>query len=620
MKIKNLLIFGIIIFQLFFIASQESQTQIFLPGQEIPKTEGLEIISQGDVNWKVSGDGKEATIFFTEKDILDQETFVKIKENKFENILSADKSLHPSFIKIDSKGNILEADLTANEKGGDYLINGVKIHLNSGERVYYAQKENKYYVDKNVAITKIEDSVLEKGFFIKGQQVNMVGGVLVNGEAFIDKKGHLIKSGDATFNNVKLAVSDEPVLIASKSFDLNEYKGNWVKPEIGILKMQSSKTGAVDLEFLEHNEIFNVEKNDKLNIKITNGDGLEIIKRKDLSPLINHKSSEDGSTLITNSFSIFEIDKTGISLKNPGKENPFAFKGVPFEISSDSENPNLKDTSLKVNEEGEVAIIDDKTDEILVSHNEDLNAKIENSPEFNLERISGKYKEEVFDKLLPATNEVGLNIDQTSEITKLIIENFKTDDEGFEESEIKTLLGEVVPDILYTSKDNGYSADHSVKWIKEIIANTGDEFGTVILYDLPRYLSDFSDLGFSADQMDKFVDDFSNKIASSNKKYNFNAWEYSIISDRISFSSENLEIFKEELSPDSITLFMSSAFDVTAEAYMGKRREHQDLLPEEIKFNEQESISLYYKSCKDAGISSFRCSKILAKLLLNIKK
>ena len=618
---NKLFFFGIvllIILQSFLILAQGEQ--IFLPGQEIPETEGIDILSQGDVKWEVSENGKEATIFFTEKDILNQETSVEIEGNKFENILSADKSLHPSYIKIDSLGNILEADLTANEKGGDYLINGVKIHLNSGERVYYNQKENKYYTDKNTAITKIEDSVLEKGFFIKGQQIKLPDNSILNGEAFIDKKGYLIKAGDVIFKNMKLAVLDEPVLIVGKSFDLNEYKGNWINLEGGILKMKSSKTGTIDLKFLEDNKVFNIEKGDNLNIKITNGDGLEIIKRKDAPSLINHKSSEDGSTLITNSFSIFEIDKTGIHLKNPGKENPLAFQGVSFEIKSDSENTNFKDTSLRVNEEGEVAIIDDKTDEILVSHNEDLDAKIENSPQFNLERISGKYKEEVFNELLPTINEVGLNIDQASEITKLVIENVKIDDKGVEEREVKTLLGEVIPDILYTSKDSGYSADHSVKWIKNIFDNAGGEFGREMIYDLPAYLSDFSDLNFSADQMDKFVDDFSNKIGSINKKYNFDAGEYSIISDRFSPSDENLEIFKEELPPDSIILFISSAFDVTAEAYMKKKREHQDLLPEEIKFNEQESISLYYKSCKDAVISYFKCSKILAKLLLNIKK
>ncbi len=588
-----------------------------------PETEtlgGIDISTQGDVKWEVSENGKEATIFFTEKDIFEQETFVEIKENKFENILSADKSLHPSYIKIDNLGKILEADLTANEKGGDYLINGVKIHLNSGERVYYNQKENKYYVDKNVAIIQIEDSVLEKGFFIKGQQLNLIGGVLVNGEAFIDKKGHWIKSGDATFNNMKLTISNEPVLIADKSFDLKEYRGNWIKSEKEILKMQSSKTGAIDLKFLENNEVFNLEKEDNLNIKITNGDGLEIIKRKDAPSLINHKSSEIGNTLITNGFSTYEINKNEIFLKNPGKENPLAFKGVPFEIKSDSENPNFKDTSLRVNEEGEIAIIDDKTDETIVSHNEDLDAKIENSPQFNLERISGKYKEEVFNKLLPATNEVGLNLAQASEITKLIIENVKHEDKGFEERYVKEILREVIPDILYTSKDKGYSTDHSVKWIKNIFDNAGSEFGREMIYDLPVYLSDFSELGFSEDQIDKFVEEFSNKVGTISKNYNLNVEEYSSLSDRISFSSENLEIFKEELSPDSVTLFMSSAFDVMAKAYSEQKQKTPNLSPEEMKFNEQESISLYYKACKDAGISSFRCNKILAKLLLNLKK
>ena len=48
MKNKNILIYGIVlliaIMQFNFLLSQE----IFLPGQEIPETEGIDVSSQGD--------------------------------------------------------------------------------------------------------------------------------------------------------------------------------------------------------------------------------------------------------------------------------------------------------------------------------------------------------------------------------------------------------------------------------------------------------------------------------------------------------------------------------------------------------------------------------------------
>ena len=165
MKNKNILIYGIVlliaIMQFNFLLSQE----IFLPGQEIPETEGIDVSSQGDVTYEVSEDGKIATILFTEKSIFEVETFVEIDGNKFENILSADKSLHPSYIKVDQYGSIIEADLTADKNGGYYWINGVEIHLDKGERVYYNQKENKYYVNKNVAIISADDLALKKDFY-----------------------------------------------------------------------------------------------------------------------------------------------------------------------------------------------------------------------------------------------------------------------------------------------------------------------------------------------------------------------------------------------------------------------------------------------------------------------
>ncbi len=344
MKNKNILIYGIVlliaIMQFNFLLSQE----IFLPGQEIPETEGIDVSSQGDVTYEVSEDGKIATILFTEKSIFEVETFVEIDGNKFENILSADKSLHPSYIKVDQYGSIIEADLTADKNGGYYWINGVEIHLDKGERVYYNQKENKYYVNKNVAIISADDLALEKGFFIKGQEVNIGGGILASGEVFIDKKGFLIKSGSAGFNNMKLSVSDEPILIAKESFDLKNYAGNWVKFSQGVLETKSSKTGTIDLDFLK-GSWSEVEKNDKLSVKVMKGDGLKIQRTNigDLNlPKITHKSSEAGNTLIENNGFDFKLNNEELIIDSESVKIEGILSGryesVNIFIGSDSVN------------------------------------------------------------------------------------------------------------------------------------------------------------------------------------------------------------------------------------------------------------------------------------------
>ena len=129
-KIKNKF-FGIAILFLLlinfsFILAQENR--------EITLGENTINFDSNKIDYSVVSEfGKEVTAFSFNK----EDSFVEINGIKFENILPKDKSLHPSYIKLDASGNILEADLTANEKGSVFLINGLTFKAPPNSRVYY---------------------------------------------------------------------------------------------------------------------------------------------------------------------------------------------------------------------------------------------------------------------------------------------------------------------------------------------------------------------------------------------------------------------------------------------------------------------------------------------------
>ncbi|MDP2672953.1 MAG: hypothetical protein Q8O84_04025, partial [Nanoarchaeota archaeon] len=128
MKNKNVLIIWVVLFvvlQVWFVNSQI----------EVPNIDG-EYISIS-----LSQDGDSRIITFNQKG-----SFAEVEGNRFENIQPTEGSLNPSFIKIDNEGNILELDLTTNENGGSYLINGVPIEVPANSRIVY--RDNNIYLPK----------------------------------------------------------------------------------------------------------------------------------------------------------------------------------------------------------------------------------------------------------------------------------------------------------------------------------------------------------------------------------------------------------------------------------------------------------------------------------------
>lgn len=300
---------------------------------EIENAEGVSVSYKGEEVWEIS---------FTREN-----SFVEIQGNKFENILQTDKSLNPSFLKINSKGEILEADLTADEQGGDYWINGVKVHLEKGNRVYYNGKENKYILDKGASIGDVtldysKYPMLEKGFLVETKAPAPVLGIMLNGKAKIIEQGHLLTSGSASFNNMELITGNEPVLIAKEGMikDLTKYTGNLILSSKNKLEMQSSKTGNFKVKFLEDSILKN-EKYTKFDVNIEKGDGLKIENLEDIEiPVITHKSSENGKTIIENNGlkttyhkDLVFINSAGLSVNDILLER---YKPVPSFVASDN--------------------------------------------------------------------------------------------------------------------------------------------------------------------------------------------------------------------------------------------------------------------------------------------
>src|SRR3989344_2407317 len=311
----------------------------FILSQEIEVGEYISYDSE-KVDYKfISEDGKDVfQLDFT------RGGSAQIKGKVFKNILPASESLNPSYIKIDDTlGNILEADLTADSIGGYYSINGVSVHLDPGERVYYNGKQNKYYLSKGASIGDSSVDLAaqpEKAFTVKTEGVTPVLGMMLDGEAIMTKDGALIKSGSAIFNNQELIIDKEQVLIASEGFDVSIYKGNWIIQTPNKLEMKSSATGSFKVKFLENNLLLNNQKYSKLDVSVSKGDGRKIEKFEySKIPVITHKSSENGEIKIENGASISYLDKENYFIENKISVDDILSKrylGVSSLILSDS--------------------------------------------------------------------------------------------------------------------------------------------------------------------------------------------------------------------------------------------------------------------------------------------
>jgi hypothetical protein len=128
-KIIILLVFTLLIFQLGFINSEDIGAEVDV--SEIMGLKDVKIIGQGIEVEKLVEDEEN----FYRISFINEGAFLVIEKNKFENILSQEKAKHPTYIKIDKQGGILNADFTVNENGGNYTFEENTIEAPPNSRV-----------------------------------------------------------------------------------------------------------------------------------------------------------------------------------------------------------------------------------------------------------------------------------------------------------------------------------------------------------------------------------------------------------------------------------------------------------------------------------------------------
>ncbi len=310
---------------------------------------------------------------------VEENAEVNINGNLFANIVSQEDAGHPTYIELNKNGDIVKADFTTNEKGGNYTFRNNTIEVPPNSRVFF---------DKNTGIEiKISDGTdltefpnllkyISDGYLttIKGKDIMLPNGInLVDGELSIEEKGYFLESGEAIYkqNLLKVDKDNKKILIANLDADLSDYEGNWIRQTSNILELQSSKKGYIDMDFLENHEILNTDDKDKLSANIWKVDGLRFEKRakEGLIPKVVHKSSDEGRTIVFNDKFGFIITKGDYSMYNPRplevEDFSKKYQSVAFEIESDS--PWI-DTKLRINSYRQFDILS-KDDRSLVTYN-----------------------------------------------------------------------------------------------------------------------------------------------------------------------------------------------------------------------------------------------------------
>ena len=375
-NIFGIAIFLILILNFSFVLAQEINKDIFSFDSE-------------KVDYKVESEyGKEViTLTFTDGG------FAEIKGVRFENILPSSKSLSPSYIKIDNKGNILEADLTANEEGSTFLIQGLTIEVPKNTRVNYDINDGFYMLGGK--ITNIDEkqfvnlpiygdgvSIFDEFFLDSGRVVIQKNGYLFNGEKAVYRDIQIIPEGDNDF-----------LIEKNPSRDLSKFQDNFIQETDSGLKIQSfpDATG-FNLRFLEGNDFFEVDNKDlppnverTLSMFVSGGDSLEITEKdfiiKVIPPLIKHTSAGEGLTIIKNGRHTFKFEG-GKYLSEPGNLNTQNKLSVNFNLDSDI----LKDKSINIDDDNGYSIYEPKTGENIFTFDKTLLSK----PNYNFESEIGK--------------------------------------------------------------------------------------------------------------------------------------------------------------------------------------------------------------------------------------
>jgi len=336
--------------------------------------------------------------------------FFELYGNTFTNINAAGTQSYYAFIEFDYKNEeIIGANFMVDRRGGNYKFGDDNFNIPPYSRVLFNKETGiQIEIDEEANLTNFLDLFKFNGKYpttIEGKNIPFPNGInLINGKININEKGYILENGNALYKQNSLVVNDEnnEILIANENTDLSNYEGNWIKQTSKDLKIQSSKDGQINIEFLENHEILNTDNKDKISAQIKNGDGIKIETRNNLGliPSIKHESSENGETTIQNDKFEFAINKDGFTMRPPSllEDTDYSkkYQSVASEIESDSLNTNTK---LRINSYRQFEILS-KDNEELITYNKNglpISAKLEDNELQTINQLKEKYPKVKFE-------------------------------------------------------------------------------------------------------------------------------------------------------------------------------------------------------------------------------
>lgn len=300
MKMKNVMYIGILIISLILIGNVICQDETIDYGKELGFGEG-KIIGKG---MGVIKKHNERGLGFTDSDAI-----VNIDGNNFGNIDSENEN--PSIISFDSDGSIKLLDISVNDKGGIYTINGVKFSAPQNSRVIF---EN-----GTLVISLAKGSVLDEGLIIEGDSESEI---IVDGEEFYYKnnkiKGDMILTRDnEIYINSVSKVSVNGVKI--NYFGEGDFRLYFDSQEHNDLEYASfgennlyvnSDMSEIEILFKKDNIYGKVDKGDFFGIVLTGGSDFSINNRDESGYIPEVIFSGENFAIIEDSMNF--VSKNGI--------------------------------------------------------------------------------------------------------------------------------------------------------------------------------------------------------------------------------------------------------------------------------------------------------------------
>ena len=272
-------------------------------------------------------------ITYSSEDILEKgvgivflslNSFLKIENNTFTNILPFTDPGKPPYIYLDKEGKIIRADFTVNEIGGNYNFNGKEIFVPPRARVFF---DRRYILTTDISAqtTNGIDIQLETGSDLtqfsdllnfnqetfsqiyRGENIHFKDFVLEKGEIMFESEGVILRGSRedtvVTWNDFRIDISDSDgnFLISNSNVNLDNYEGSWIRRNnINSLEISSIDNEEVRVNVLPGNDFFNTFKTDEQGNLVPNED------------------SRLNFVISNNNHLKFEKDEGGIVL-NPGK-------------------------------------------------------------------------------------------------------------------------------------------------------------------------------------------------------------------------------------------------------------------------------------------------------------